>query len=71
MLQNPPVSLFVDDRENDAGAIGDIHGIEARGTAIEITGEERERYGAIYRARHPGLSEFAGNSALIGTAVLP
>lgn len=69
LMTNAGVSLFVDDRQNNSAALGDIHGIEARGIAREIPNEERGLYEPLYCARHPGLAEFTMNSALIRISV--
>ena len=65
LAESGSVSFFVDDRENDASSIGEIHGMEARGVARELSGDERGRYESLYAARHPQLAEFARNSALM------
>ena len=59
------VSLFVDNRTNNGDDLFEIFGIEARGPASELLGEERRSYESLYRARHPLLSGFAEGSAMI------
>ena len=66
---NPAVSLLVDDRVNTSDAVEGIHGVEARGTAYELSGVERTQYETIYCARHGELSDFVRDSALIRIAV--
>ena len=59
------VSLFVDNRTNNDDDLFEIYGIEARGPASELLGDERRSYESLYRARHPLLGGFAEGSAMI------
>jgi hypothetical protein len=59
------VSIFVDNRTNNGDDRFEIYGIEARGPASELLGDERRSYESLYRARHPMLSGFAEGSAMI------
>lgn len=59
------VSLFFDNRTNDAADLKEVYGIEARGPATEVHGDQRRVYESLYRARHPMLDAFAEGSALI------
>jgi uncharacterized protein YhbP (UPF0306 family) len=64
LQQDHDVSLFIDDRTNSAEAITSICGVEARGSAMELSGEDRHLYERIYRRRHPNLDRFVGDAAL-------
>lgn len=59
------VSFFVDDRKNDIDRLFDIHGVEARGGAGELSGSDRDRYQGLFLARHPRLESFAAGAALV------
>jgi deoxyadenosine/deoxycytidine kinase len=63
------VSFFVDDRSLEVDALRSIHGIEARGKAMEIKDEERRQYEHLYKSRYPELGNFARNTALIRISV--
>lgn len=63
--QKTGVSLFIDDRKNRHAALGEIRGIEIRGKASELQRGERKPYELIYAAKHPPLTEFVKNAALV------
>lgn len=65
LRQSTRVSFFIDDRLQHQDRLLDIHGIEARGTAGLIDPEDRAIYEQIFLARHPELTTFLNQSALV------
>lgn len=65
------VALLIDDRPGGNSDFSRSAAVTITGTALELSGEERDAALGLYRARHPGLAEFAGapGSALLKITV--
>jgi len=55
------VALLIDDRPGGHADFSRSAAVTITGTALEITGEERDAALALYKARHPSLAEFAAS----------
>jgi nitroimidazol reductase NimA-like FMN-containing flavoprotein (pyridoxamine 5'-phosphate oxidase superfamily) len=55
------VSLLIDTRTNAAGDFERAAAVTAIGTAVEVTGTERDRYEAVYLEKNPELGDFVGS----------
>ena len=53
------VALLLDDRPNGQADFSRSAAVTITGTARELTGDERDAALELYKARHPGLAEFA------------
>jgi heme iron utilization protein len=71
LIARPEVSLFVDNRRERADELMQIVGIEANGTAHELSGLQLERYRAHFLAKYPEMAAFADSeeSAFIRISV--
>ncbi len=58
LAAEPRVALIVDNRSNRETDFGEAAAVTILGTAAEVLGPERERYQAIFLARHPYLRDF-------------
>lgn len=58
LTAEPRVSLLVDNRSNRETDFGEAAAVTILGTASELLEPERERYQAIYLAKHPYLRDF-------------
>ncbi len=65
------VALLLDDRPGGDAEFSRSAAVTITGTARELSGEERDTALELYRARHPGLAEFARSpgSALLKVTV--
>jgi nitroimidazol reductase NimA-like FMN-containing flavoprotein (pyridoxamine 5'-phosphate oxidase superfamily) len=68
---NPRVALLVDNRSNNESDFENAVAVTARGSALEASGQERERAVGLYLAKHPRLAGFIGSAdtALIKVSV--
>ncbi|TFF92789.1 pyridoxamine 5'-phosphate oxidase family protein [Candidatus Thorarchaeota archaeon] len=71
MMQNPNVSLIIDDRKNRPDDFQRVISATVMGTARDTEGELRKRYMEALLERHPYLSEFvrAPDTAIIEVSV--
>jgi general stress protein 26 len=53
------VAFFIDNRSNSITDLQRVAGIEVQGSASEVTGTDRERYGELYTEKYPELQDFA------------
>ena len=59
MVARPTVSFFVDNRRERADELMQVVGIEASGTARELSVTHCERYRALFLAKYPEMAAFA------------
>ena len=57
LLNEPRVSILIDNRKNQTSDFQDAIAVSARGHGRIIT-SQRERYQSLYLKKHPSLSEF-------------
>ena len=57
LLNEPRVSILIDNRKNQASDFQDAIAVSAIGHGMIIT-SQRERYQSLYLKKHPSLSEF-------------
>ena len=57
ILNEPRVSILIDNRKNQASDFQDAIAVSARGHGMIIT-SQREKYQSLYLKKHPSLSEF-------------
>ena len=55
------VALLIDDRPGGQADFSRSAAVTITGTALELSGEERAAALELYKARHPGLAEFAAS----------
>lgn len=67
LLKNPQVSLLVNNSTNQETDFQTAMAVTILGSAVEITGEEKERILSSYLQKHPSLLEFvrSPSSAII------
>jgi nitroimidazol reductase NimA-like FMN-containing flavoprotein (pyridoxamine 5'-phosphate oxidase superfamily) len=58
LIQTPQVAMVIDNRSNEEGDFHEAIAVTATGNVKEVTGAERDRFEALYLAKHPGLSDF-------------
>jgi general stress protein 26 len=71
LTAQPEVSIFVDNRSNDAADLYRVTGVTVSGTAEVPAGADREALLGLYIRKHPHMEEFARspNSALVRVKV--
>ena len=67
----PQISLFVDNRSDQADNLMQVIGAEAGGSAHELSGDEADPYCELFLAKYPQMSGFvrAPGSAIVRIAV--
>ena len=58
LIQTPQVAMVIDNRSNEEGDFQEAIAVTATGNVKEVTGAERDRFEALFLAKHPGLSDF-------------
>ncbi len=67
LLAQPEVAFFVDDRRERVEDLMQVSGVEAHGTARELSAGSRGHYRALFLAKYPEMLEFvdAPGSAMV------
>ena len=63
LIQTPQVAMVIDNRSNEEGDFHEAIAVTATGHVKEVAGTERDRFEALYLAKHPGLSDFIQSPA--------
>jgi len=71
LIEDPRVSLLIDNRSNQETDFGEASAVTVLGTAGEVLGSERKSYLQLFLKKHPYLEEFvtAPTCALIRVKV--
>ncbi len=71
MMENPNVSLLIDDRQNRMDDFRTVTSLSVLGTVIDTEGPTRERYMDLLLEKHPYFTDFvrASDTAVIEVSV--
>jgi len=58
IISNPKVAMMIDSRTNKQSDFNSAVAVTILGTAVEVTGNERDRLLELYIAKHPHLADF-------------
>ncbi len=61
MMANPRVTLIIDDRDVYDSSFNETTSITAVGSAVDTTGDDREKYTSLLLERHPSLTDFVNS----------